>query len=254
MHLTLPAAQRAVFISDLHLGNDTPRLLQAFAQFLDEQIRANDALFILGDLLEAHCGDDDDSAVFRKVKELLALQTRNKNVALYFMHGNRDFIAGQIFCNAVGATLLPDPTVLIQKSSLNHNLSVPEVRILLSHGDAWCTDDVAYQQFRQASRQAAWQAAFLSKPLPERQAIVAQYQTQSVAAKAMKAQAIMDVNPAAVMAALVADDCSIALHGHTHRAGETFLPNNARRVVLGDWREDEPIRYAVMQAGMLTLF
>lgn len=248
MTLNLPAHTRAVFISDLHLGDYTPRLLQAFAQFLDTQVQANNALFILGDLLEAHCGDDDNSEAFTQIKKLLALQTHTKNVALYFMHGNRDFIAGQIFCNAVGATLLPDPTVLEQ-----NDLQGLAVRVLLSHGDAWCTDDVAYQQFRATSRQAAWQAAFLSKPLHERQAIVAQYQTQSVAAKAMKAQAIMDVNPAAVMAALEAHGCSIALHGHTHRPGETFLSNNARRVVLGDWREDEPIRYAILAAGNLTL-
>ncbi|MGC8165381.1 UDP-2,3-diacylglucosamine diphosphatase, partial [Salmonella enterica] len=72
-------------------------------------------------------------------------------IRIYFMHGNRDFLAGEAFAAAAGLTILPDPSLLTLYCK----------QVLLSHGDALCTDDVAYQAFRQQVRTPAWQQAFL---------------------------------------------------------------------------------------------
>ncbi len=71
------------------------------------------------------------------------------------MVGNRDFLAGDAFLHATGMTGLADPTVLVWGQR----------RIVLSHGDALCLDDVQYQQFRSLSRSAAWRRQLLSQPL-----------------------------------------------------------------------------------------
>jgi len=52
--------------------------------------------------------------------------------------GNRDFLLGPAFADSVGARLLPDAVVLATDGG----------SVLLSHGDEYCTDDAAYQQFR----------------------------------------------------------------------------------------------------------
>ena len=48
----------------------------------------------------------------------------------------------------------------------------------------------------------------------------------------------MDVNDAAVENALLNSQCSLLIHGHTHRPGIhaiTFQNRTAWRIVLGDW-------------------
>ena len=43
--------------------------------------------------------------------------------------------------------------------------------MLLTHGDALCLDDTDYQRFRAQVRSPAWRAAFLARPLAERERI-----------------------------------------------------------------------------------
>src|SRR5690606_13839006 len=50
-----------LFVSDLHLDPERPAITRLFAEFLDREARAAEALYILGDLFEAWVGDDDPS-------------------------------------------------------------------------------------------------------------------------------------------------------------------------------------------------
>ncbi|MEL7535647.1 MAG: UDP-2,3-diacylglucosamine diphosphatase [Pseudomonadota bacterium] len=214
-----------LFISDLHLDADAPAIGEQFFRFLNETARDADALYILGDLFEVWVGDDDDApyneAVLAALRDLGA-----SGVPVFFMCGNRDFMAGDGFAARAGLTLLDDPTVI----RLGHRA------LLLSHGDAYCTDDLAYQAFRKQSRDPAWQQQMLSMPLAERRALAAQLRTQSNLAMAGKSAAIMDVNDAAVDAALAEHGVDLMLHGHTHRpAVHRRVDGATTRIVLGDW-------------------
>ena len=51
-----------LFISDLHLSAAAPELFALFQRVLDQHTQDIDQLFILGDLVDAWIGDDDDSA------------------------------------------------------------------------------------------------------------------------------------------------------------------------------------------------
>ncbi|CFN69349.1 UDP-2%2C3-diacylglucosamine hydrolase [Bordetella pertussis] len=111
-------------------------------------------------------------------------------------------------------------------------------RILLTHGDEYCTDDSAYQQFRAMVRNPQWQAQFLAKSIPERLAMAEQARGESQAANQAKSMEIMDVNPAAVEAALREADVDVLVHGHTHRPARHVLSVDGRkreRWVLPDW-------------------
>ena len=218
-----------LFISDLHLESGRPEIGEQFLAFLEGEAKDAEALYILGDFFEAWVGDDDPDAYYAEMKKALR-QLVDCGVPVYFMHGNRDFMIGDTFARETGVAILPDPSPveLYGKS------------VLLSHGDAMCTDDIEYQQVRAMTRNPEWQAMMLAKPLDERLAIAAQARADSKARNVTLADEIMDVNEDAVKKTIAEHGVEILLHGHTHRpgihgveVGERF----AKRIVLGDWYE-----------------
>lgn len=240
------------FISDLHLQEADPATFTVWRHYM--QNTPADAVFILGDLFEAWVGDDVVStAVFNanaqsyskkntssttektslelSFEDQCALQLRQTatRLALFFMHGNRDFLVGQAIADTnlmalCNTTLLTDPTVLVFNRQ----------RWLLSHGDALCLADTDYMQFRQQVRSLTWQQAFLNKPLTERQAIARELRRQSELRK-QSGLDYADVDTDAARAWLAAANASTLIHGHTHKPAQHDLGNGLMRVVLSDW-------------------
>lgn len=215
------------FISDLHLESSRPEIGEQFLAFLAGPAREADALYILGDLFEAWIGDDDPDPYYAQMKVALR-ELSDSGVPLYFMHGNRDFMIGDEFAAATGINLLEDP----------HPLVLYGESVLLSHGDALCTDDAEYQQVRAMTRNPEWQAMMMSRSIEERIAFARQAREQSLARNASMAEEITDVNPAAVEQAIRDSGADILLHGHTHRPAVHPFHVDERpvhRIVLGDW-------------------
>jgi UDP-2,3-diacylglucosamine hydrolase len=188
------------------------------------------ALYILGDFFEAWVGDDDLAQPFHAGIAATLKHCAEQGVALYFMAGNRDFLAGPALAQATGWTHLTDPSVI----------DLYGTPTLLSHGDAYCTDDSAYQAFRQQVRDPAWQRQFLAQPLEARHATARSIREHSEQAKAEKRPAIMDVNPDAIRQAMDAARAPRLIHGHTHRPAHHLFELNgspAERWVLPDWYE-----------------
>ena len=213
---------RSLFISDLHLDSSRPATIRALDTFLQDSIDA-EALYILGDLFEAWLGDDDDSPLARDMTSLLR-RFSDAGPHLYLMQGNRDFLLGERFCEAVGANFLADPTVI----------ALYGTSTLLMHGDSLCTADADYQSFRKMARDPAWQADLLSRSLEERRAIAEHLRSVSKDASSNKAEDIMDVSPEAVQLELQAHGVQRLIHGHTHRPA-THPEAAGERWVLGDW-------------------
>lgn len=215
-----------LFISDLHLSPEHPRLVRGFLDLV-ASLQPDDisALYILGDWFEAWVGDDDDSAWLDPIVSALQSYTAAGG-QVWVQHGNRDFLIGQAFLDRFNGQLLPEISTLTHETG----------RIRLEHGDLLCSDDVKYQAFRQMSRDPAWQAGMLSQPLEQRRQIAQMMRMQSQLNNANTPANIMDVNAQAVDAALL--DAEILLHGHTHRPDTHVLPNGKQRLVMGDWRED----------------
>ena len=218
-----------LFVSDLHLEGGRPDIARQFLAFLETDARRADALYILGDLFESWIGDDDPDPHYAKVKKAIRVLA-DTGIPVRFMHGNRDFLIGDGFAADTGVELLPDPC----------RVDLYGHAVLLSHGDALCTDDVKYQEVRSITRNADWQAMMLAKPLAERQAIAAQARADSRAHGGSIDPAISDVNQQEVLNLLRAHGLTTLLHGHTHRPDvHHFLLDGrpAMRIVLGDWYE-----------------
>jgi len=218
----------SLLISDLHLTEERPEANERFISLLEEKGRAAEALYILGDFFEYWIGDDDLAEPFNAVIASLLKDLTRHGVPLYLMHGNRDFLIGEGFCAATGASLMQDPSVV----------DIAGVKTLLTHGDTLCTDDLDYQTWRRKARDPAFQAAFLAKPLDERRQQVHQMREKSKQVVQEKTAEIMDVNDAAVRQALREHGVRRLIHGHTHRPGRHAIEVDGRhceRWVLPDW-------------------
>ena len=237
-HLTAPAQWQTIdFVSDLHL-QQTDATWHSFEQYLHST--PADAIFLLGDILELWAGDDalqhPELAFERQL--VATLQTVSRNKSLYFMRGNRDFLVGNAFCQAAGLTLLDDPCTLEIPCA---DATAAPTRILLSHGDALCLDDTAYMQFRAQVRNPAWQQQFLQQPLEQRLQLARQLRQQSSMRKTtLGVEGYADVDATQAAQWLQTHQCSLLLHGHTHRPGEHALPSAnpsapLSRMVLSDW-------------------
>ena len=211
------------FISDIHLSEDTPHLTNAFKTFLNESKQKCTHLFILGDLFEIWIGDDDENAFIEEIKKTLIDFTAN-GPETFFMHGNRDFLLGENFANQVGISLLPDPYIL----------DINGLRVILSHGDFLCTDDVDYINFRNQVRSKDWQNDFLSKNIEERKQIAQSLRSDSKKATSDKSLEITDANLETVNKFIKEHSPDIFIHGHTHRP-KIHQHDSTKRIVLGDW-------------------
>ena len=213
-----------IFISDLHLDANRKDLTAAFTQFLGERCQTIDELYILGDFFELWLGDDDKSILNNGVIEALS----SLSCDVFIMHGNRDFLIGEAFCDAAGAKMLPDP----------HPIILGNQPALLMHGDSLCTRDEEYMKARNLLRSAAFQRDFLSKQMPERKILAEQIRGKSQEVSREKAEEIMDVTPEEVIKVMDQAKASVLVHGHTHRPAvhEVDLHFGAgTRYVLGDW-------------------
>ena len=222
--MTMPAA---LFISDLHLQSSHPRTSAAFLSFLEHHAQYAQALYLLGDLFEYWAGDDDLEDPFNARMTAAIRAVSDAGVHVYWIAGNRDFLVGSGFAAAAGATLLSEP----------HVATIAGRRIVLLHGDAECTKDVQYMEFRAMVRQPAWQKQFLSMPLAQRKAIIDGLRKSSREHNGEKSMDIMDVTPDAVAQVFAEHASTVMIHGHTHRPA-LHQVGNTLRYVLPDWECD----------------
>lgn len=216
-----------LLISDLHLDPARPELTRAFREFLRNTAGKAEALYILGDFFNVWIGDDDDAPFCAEISRALK-HLSDAGTAVYLMHGNRDFLMGEAWARACGATLIHEPYLLEQNGA----------QFLLAHGDAFCTRDSEYMAFRTMVRDPEWQRAFLSRPLAERRAFAEQARARSKTMSSNKPDDIMDVTPAEVDKLLADKHISTLIHGHTHRPFIHKLAKGRTRIVLGDWDKD----------------
>jgi UDP-2,3-diacylglucosamine hydrolase len=218
-----------LFISDLHLSSDQPAITELFLNFLHQQARKAEALYILGDLFETWIGDDNLNTYNQKIIAALAELT-DSGVGTYFMPGNRDFLIGNNFIQRTGCHYLADPTII----DLYGNPT------LLTHGDSWCTLDKHYLRYRRWTRLRFWQFLFLQLPLAWRQKIANYLRGQEHSSTPSDAAKYDVVLPELLAYLKHYPGTEQIIHGHTHlpciqlikQVDNTWI----HRFVLSDWQ------------------
>lgn len=217
------------FISDLHLEATDPKSAQFFFTLLEKVDSSVDAIFILGDLFEAWIGDDDLSPFHLSIMNALNKVT-SKNIPVYLLHGNRDFLIGKRFLKATGCKLIIEET----KINLYGHF------ILLLHGDSLCTNDQKYITARKKLRHPFTKTLFLSLPLFIRKYFANLMRNKSKQHMQTLQTQMMDVTKEAVNHVMSKHQVQYIIHGHTHKRAIHELKVNtlpAKRIVLGDWQK-----------------
>jgi UDP-2,3-diacylglucosamine hydrolase len=227
-----PQAPRPFFfISDLHLSEAIPQTVAAFEHFIRATAEEADSVFILGDLFEYWVGDDMLAEPFVARMAALLHTLSERGIALYLMHGNRDFLLGKRFMKAAGAIWLPDPFVITAFGT----------RVALAHGDRLCSADRGYQMFRHFARNRFAQMLFLAWPFRWRQKLAENMRSKSEYGRLRPVSIKYDVTPKAVAALFKASKAATIIHGHTHRPARHREPGGTRWV-LPDWDLDHGTR------------
>ncbi len=222
-----------IFLSDIHVSNEHPEISKQLKEFLLKEESKTNAIYVLGDLFEYWLGDDDPNPLFKEIKQIFK-KLSDKNISIFFIHGNRDFLIGESFAKETGCQILHDPYVI----------DLFGEKVLLSHGDIFCTDDKEYQLFRNQTRDPAWKESILSKSLSFREEFAKQARLESSKHTSSKKNEIMDVNKDEILKMYEKYNVDIIIHGHTHRPAihdVFFNEKNYKRIVLGDWYEQGSI-------------
>ena len=219
-----------LFLSDLHLSPERPALVAAFHAFCAGPARTAAGVYLLGDLFDDWIGDDQlREPLAAEVAAALKAVTA-AGVAVGIVTGNRDFLMGDAFAHAAGATLLSAPLVV----------NVAGTPTVLLHGDELCTADRAYQRMRRITHNPRWQRRYLALPYGFRRGFANWLRGRSRSATSGKPAAIMDVEAVTVEAAFREAGVVRMIHGHTHRPARHHLVVDGRdceRFVLADWYE-----------------
>lgn len=210
------------FISDVHLRASDPYTTDLFFDFLDQSSRYRDGLYILGDLFSCWLGDRgvDD------FEELIMMRLSQLTIPLYIMHGNRDFLMGRDFFRITKAKFLKDM----------HVITLDDQRILLTHGDLLCTQDVFYQYFRKIVRNPLIKTAFTLLPRSARHATARLFEK-----KEDKSGLYIPAQRQAIEQAVQLHQAEYLIYGHTHETHQLYL--NEMDVAcynLGCWQSKRP--------------
>ncbi|MDB6096617.1 MAG: 3-diacylglucosamine hydrolase [Francisellaceae bacterium] len=215
-----------IFISDLHLSENHPKISELFFKFLETEAKEAEVLYILGDFFQYWIGEDIINEYDKNIMHKLSEYTASGKT-LYFMVGNRDFLIGEKFAKAIGAHLLQDPSLI----------KVYNKPIIICHGDSLCTNDKAYQIYRTIVRSPLIKKLFLSFPQKWRRNIAKRIRNIS-SNKNYDNNNRGEVAQSAVEKLMTKFNTDILIHGHTHKPCiHQFSLNNkpAKRIVLGDW-------------------
>lgn len=237
--------------SDIHLGPHIPLTNQVFFTFLQQASQEADALILAGDIFNVWFGDD--IAITSQEpwlqQSLAALRACAKQIPVYIIHGNRDFLIGQTLCHSLGITLLPEQCLLHTNAGV----------VFISHGDELCTQDHAYMRFRAVLRNPWLQRLFLSLPFGWRRNIarflrnrseashqqntsLQQLETKKISTSSSYSSGY-DVASSALTQLIEAHpEIDYIVHGHTHQQAIhdiTGTDGKLRlRYVLSDWDID----------------
>lgn len=204
------------FISDIHIKSTTDKYNAKLLQLLDYLTHNVSTLYILGDFFDYWIGDDDSNDFISLVKDAL-LKACNKNLSIYFMHGNRDFLLGDKFVHDTKIKLIKHEierftyssnrfinlnidqaddiidniisdikikenidNVMSEANTISHTQDIQNtINGYLCHGDILCTLDHKYQRMKKIFRSKLLQYIFLKLPIGIRSAIKNYTQWQS---------------------------------------------------------------------------
>lgn len=236
---TLPS-DTISFVSDVHLDYQSPEYIDQFIQNLHNLAKSSDCIFLLGDIFHYWIGHRCTKR-YRKVFDCFL--TISSTTKLFFMPGNRDFLLMKNILSQYAVTLLHDPCVLIHG----------EARILLSHGDRYCTLDTSYQRLRSIIQHPVFIKIFSFIPYDVR--VYLGNMIHRLGRKKQRANTnkkIYAITVNALTEDMLKHNCKASIYGHIHTLGDHFLQApSLRHISLDAW--EHQVNYARLDSSGLKL-
>ena len=215
-----------IFISDLHLSEDTPDRNQLFISYLKKWRGNIDALYILGDFFDYWLGNDDKTHFTTMIKNYLKEFT--EYTPIYFIGGNHDFAIDDEFAHDTNIKLLSDCSII----------NIDNTKILISHGDIFCTLDVKYQRMKKVLQNKLVVYLLKKIPLSLRRKLKDKLQKESHEAYNKTKPETYNVVDDAIYQHAKQTNANFVVHGHTHRPGYYLVMSNKNivpRIEIPDW-------------------
>ena len=230
-----------IFISDLHLSIKDTVTLQKFKDFCDNYGRYTENLYILGDLFEYWIGDNCIESWHKDIANILNNLASN-NTNIYFMAGNRDFLLSKKFAKLANIKILKDPYII----------NINNTKIILTHGDRFCTNDKSYQAYRKVAQNFITKKILNVTPKFIKLKLVDLLKRENnnnhVKTKSKIDLIKYDVVKKTIAKAMEKYESLTVIHGHTHKPrihSNKVKVNNkykfSKRYVLGDWQAEKAI-------------
>jgi len=219
--------ERWLFASDVHLSLAAPQRTELFHRFLREEATGTTRLYILGDLFDVYVGRRHARRpeVAATLAELARL--RDAGVIVELVVGNRDFMAR----DELGLDAVHAEDIVVDCG---------ELKLLLSHGDRFCTRDRSYQRARRVLRSPVIRGLGQMLPVGVVLAVGDWLRGKSRSAVAAKSSYATDLDVSAVVDALQRLDVDAVVVGHVHRRRDLVARIDGKRrrfVGLGDWSD-----------------
>lgn len=224
--------KHTLFIADLHLSIDSPKITKLFLHFLGHQAPQADALYILGDLFTLWAGDDDRTPFHEQIKA--AIKRLSFQIPIYIMPGNRDFLLGESFASECGCQLINDP----------HKIDLYGRATLLAHGDIFCSKDLKHVAFRKLTQSKVAQKIFLRLPLFFRKLLANSVRTISSVDNRLRVGDFRAPQQSLINQMLTQYAVTQLIFGHIHqKTVSTFQLNrqNITQIILSDWLKSDQI-------------
>jgi UDP-2,3-diacylglucosamine hydrolase len=211
--------------SDFHLLPAQEPGLARFAAFLEYAARSCEDLYLLGDLFDVWIGPKGLELEGYRPAFTALQEARRRGLRMTLIPGNRDFNLDPETGARLGLVVGPDSLVV----------DLFARRALLTHGDAFLTEDHAYQRLKRVLRSRPLRALARNLPLFVSEKLADRLRRRSVRAVASKSMHSMRIVPEAVRA-LTPPDTSLAICGHVHRA-ERHEMNGVELWTLGAFED-----------------
>jgi UDP-2,3-diacylglucosamine hydrolase len=234
---------KAYFISDVHLGLESPERERAkenrLVAFLGEVERDGSELFIVGDLFDAWF--EYRTVIpkgFHRVLTKLEDLTRG-GITVHYLAGNHDYWMREFFSETLG--------MKIHREAFESR--VQGRRVLLHHGDGLAEKDGGYRLLRTVLRNplAVWLYSWLHPDIGVALA-------RSSSEKSRGYTAVKDYGERDGMARFAEEKLregyDIVVMGHRHKPSRVVLGSGVY-INLGDWITFNT--YAVMERGQIAL-
>jgi UDP-2,3-diacylglucosamine hydrolase len=235
---------KLAFISDLHLSEKTFASNQVFYSLMNKWLEEIDALYILGDFFDHWIGDDDKNSFISDMETTLRLFSAKKPI--YFIHGNHDFGIGKDFANRTGVKIIPDCSTI----------DIADNRILISHGDTFCTLDKSYQRFKKIIRNPIIMTILRKTPLSWRHKLKLKLEQESSKQFNQKPIETYLVVNETIRKIAQKNFANIVIHGHTHNPGRYIIENNGSiitRLEIPDWSDRDPGGYIMLDDNNIKI-